>query len=217
MIRISDAVEEEIKNSAYIEVGMMEGLINVSALARKIHPTIEKKCVKKVTISAIVMALNRLEPKFKENWSYSSLLLKKLGKLTVRLKLSEFTYPNTVDLVRNQNEMIERLQHVKDNFFTISTGISETTIITDMANNEMIEDVFKKHKPIAVIHNLSSISIELHPDNIGVHGVYYQVLKAIAWSGINIYQTISTVNEYTLVFANDDLGSALSVLNGLNK
>ncbi|MFQ8807075.1 MAG: hypothetical protein ACLR8Y_21010 [Alistipes indistinctus] len=60
MLTIPNAVEEVIKKKPFLEGALVEGLINLSALARQLKPEIEKQVGKAVNDSAVIMALNRL-------------------------------------------------------------------------------------------------------------------------------------------------------------
>ena len=63
MLTIPNAVEEVIKKKPFLEGALVEGLINLSALARQLKPEIEKQVGKSVNDSAVIMALNRLVPR----------------------------------------------------------------------------------------------------------------------------------------------------------
>ena len=63
MLTIPNAVEEVIKKKPFLEGALVEGLVNLSALARQLKPEIEKKVGKEVNDSAVIMALNRLVPR----------------------------------------------------------------------------------------------------------------------------------------------------------
>ena len=51
MLTIPNAVEEVIKKKPYLEGALVEGLINLSALARQLKPEIEKKVGKEVNVT----------------------------------------------------------------------------------------------------------------------------------------------------------------------
>lgn len=65
MITISEAIEQIIKSSSFLEEGIHLGIINYSGLARLIRPRIEEVTMKDVTEGAIVMSLKRMEHQFK--------------------------------------------------------------------------------------------------------------------------------------------------------
>ena len=56
MLTIPNAVEEVIKKKPFLEGALVEGLVNLSALARQLKPEIEKKVGKEVNDSAVIMA-----------------------------------------------------------------------------------------------------------------------------------------------------------------
>ena len=59
MISITQKVEELINQSPYIREALSDKLINISSLARKIQPQIEKELKKPITKGAVVIALHR--------------------------------------------------------------------------------------------------------------------------------------------------------------
>jgi hypothetical protein len=65
--------------------------------------------------------------------------------------------------------------------------------------------------------DLASITIKLPIVNTEISGIYYYILKHLAWEGINIVEVVSTANEFTVVVKSDDIDSAFSVLMQLKK
>ncbi len=57
----------------------------------------------------------------------------------------------------------------------------------------------------------------LPTENRNLYGVYYYILKDLAWQGINLVELISTSNEFTLIVSDEDLDHAFSVIMGLRK
>lgn len=80
MLTIPNAVEEVIKKKPFLEGALVEGLINLSALARQLKPEIEKQVGKTVNDSAVIMALNRLVPRLE---LMSAMKFKKLLRTSV--------------------------------------------------------------------------------------------------------------------------------------
>ena len=63
MTTIPGAVEQVIKKKPFLESALIEGIVNISALSRKIKGEIEEELGKEVNDGAIIMALNRLVPR----------------------------------------------------------------------------------------------------------------------------------------------------------
>jgi aspartokinase len=52
-------------------------------------------------------------------------------------------------------------------------------------------------------------------DTVETPGVYYPILKALAWAGINFIEIISVSSELTIIFRDKDVDRAFSVIKGL--
>ena len=99
-----------------------------------------------------------------------------------------------------------------DNFYTVSRGVSETTIITNTQFADKISGIFKQNEILSQSSNLSAITMKLPTVNTEISGVYYYLLKKIAWEGINLAEVISTTNEFTIVVDTKMVSHAFSVL-----
>ena len=63
--------------------------------------------------------------------------------------------------------------------------------------------------------NLSSITVKLPKDNVNVPGIYYFIFQRLSWEGINIYEVISTTNEFTILINDDQVDKAFTVIKNL--
>lgn len=214
MISISDALNEIIRSYPFLEEGLSRGIINYSAFAREVKPQIEKRLYKSVKEGAIVMALKRISENLgKKSGDKSDL---NLTNLTVRSNLTEFTFLNSESLIDKQRELFNRLTDEKDIFCAISQGIRETTFIASSEAALAIERIFSSETLVAKIDHLSSITIHLPKETAETPGVYYQILKHLAWENINVVEVISTLSELTVVFNEKDIDKAFSTLKKLS-
>ena len=211
-------VEEIIKKSPFLEEALAEGIINLSSLSRQIKPEIDEELHKDVQIGAIVMALKRLSPKFDPNLKIKvKKVINKLGDITVRSKITYYTFKNSDSIIEKQAELLKRLKGKKDIFFAFSQGVYETTIILSDSEHHDIDLIFKHETIIQETTGLSSITIKLPSENADVSGIYYFILKKIAWEGINILDIISTMHEFTIIVDDESIDRAFSILKNLNK
>lgn len=218
MKSLGKITEELINKSPFLREAMSENLINISSLARKLRPEIEKIAEKEVNEGAIVMAIKRMPPGY-----YHQLDLKiknvmgEIGDILVRSNLASFTFENSDTLKERQLEVVNILNRENDSFFAITRGITETTIIVNSIHTEKITSLFKKEKLTTESQNLASVTVKLPSINIKLHGVYYYILKHLAWDGINITEIISTSNEFTTVVSQSDIDRAFSILMKLKR
>ncbi len=213
MITIPNAVEEVIKMKPFLESALVEGLVNLSALARQLKPEIEKKVGKEVNDSAVIMALNRLVPRLE---LMSAMKFKKvvqnIGDIIVWSNLADYAFNNSGTLYERQAELLGRVRNMKDLFCTFSQGIYETTLVVSSTIAPIVEEIFKDETLIAKTVNLSSITVKLPQDNTVRPGVYYYIFKELAWDNINIAEVISTTNGFTVVVSDEDIHRAFTIL-----
>ncbi len=218
MLTISQAVERVVKVKPFVTEALCEGLINISSLSRQIHPMVEKLTGKEVKQGAIVMALNRLVPSLQQiaTDSYQN-MISSLGDIIVRSDLVDYTFRNSTTIAQNHRMMMKRLSGEGDKFYTIVTGVFETTMIVGKELRDMLEKQFKEEECIYMNDNLSAITLKLFASNVQSVGFYYQILKFIAWEGINVKEVVSTTNEFTIIVAEEDVDAAFSILKNLKQ
>ncbi len=212
-MNLSKAVDNIISETPFLEEALSDGLINTSSLARKIHPEVEKKLQKKVNINAIIMAISRRPCKkhLLENKDIRQ-FIDDLGDIIVRSDLIECTFENSVNLYECNRQLMAELSHESNNFFSISQGVYETTLVVSRNLSNKIEKIYSGEKKVFEQDMLSSITIKLPENNTRIYGIYYFLLKNLAWAGINICEVISTSNEITFVVKEKDVHRAFSIL-----
>jgi len=213
MDRLSKVIEKLINQSPFIQEAITEGLINISSLARKLNPDIERITGKEVSDSAIIMAIKRMPPGTNQKIERRiKNFMADLGDLIVRSNLVKCTYNNYVGISQDQAKFLNQIKDVSDNFYTVSRGVAETTLITNEQFKNDITTIFNQTQLIAESSNLSSITMKLPPVNSEISGVYYYLLKKLAWEGINLAEVISTTNEFTVVVDTKIVSKAFAVL-----
>ncbi len=218
MKTIQEAVESIIRKTPFYEEALNDKLINVSSLARAIQEDVEKDLGKEIKPGAIMMAINRLSPsnllRIRKNikkFTFS------LGDFIVRSDLCNFTFKNTSSLLKSISALLIEIGDDKDYFFTISQGIFETNIVTSKNLENSVKTLFSKEFMIYSHVDLASITIKLPKTNVEQSGVYYFILKQLAWAGISVQEIISTTHEMTIVVKEEDVNSTFSILIDMKK
>lgn len=215
MITVPEITEEIIKESPYLESAIASGLINLSSLARKIQPQIQKRLLKDIKFGAIIMALKRLEEKLKSREKKITPALKSFGDLTVKSNLVEFTFRNSQTLLTKEKELLQKVANEKGVFLTLTQSLLQTSLIISASWQKEAEKIFEKEKVIFHFINLSAITLILSEQTIKTPGAYYFILKILAWYDINIIEVVSSFTELTLVFESKDIDRAFSILKNL--
>ncbi len=218
MQSIGKITEDLINRSPFLRESMTENLINISALARKLQPEIEEIMGKEVKEGAIVMAIKRMTPGLyhKLNIKIKN-VLGELGDFLVRSNLIDYTFSNSETLGLKQSELIRILNNDHDGFFALCKGVTETSIVASMKQLETIEKVFHGEKIVSSARDLASITVKLPLSNSSIYGIYYYILKQLAWEGINIVEVVSTANEFTVIVEQDNVDKAFKILMQLKR
>jgi len=211
MITISQIVEEIISQSPFLEEGIAKNIVNHSSLARMIKPEIDEKLLKNIKEGAIIMALRRLAKKNGENLNLKKIFTKS-PDMIVRSNLVEFTFMNSDSLLAKHKDLFKKISKENRYFLTITQGVFETGIIVSEELELKIEEIFKEEKTIKKFLSLSSITIKLPEENVTTPGVYYFILKSLAWNNINVIEVVSTYQEITLILETKEIDRAFSIL-----
>ncbi|NCT10951.1 MAG: hypothetical protein GW772_12860 [Flavobacteriia bacterium] len=213
MKTIQEIVEGTIRKTPFIEEALNEKLINVSSLARIILPEVSAALKKDVKVGAVMMAINRLSPaselRIRKNIKKLAL---DLGDVIVRSDLCDFTFKNTTSLLKEISRILNKSSESADYFLTVSQGIFETNIVTSKNLRPFVEEIFEKEALLKSMLDLASITIKLPKDNQEQSGIYYFILKQLAWADIPLQEIISTTNEMTIVVKEKDINQTFAIL-----
>lgn len=212
MITVAEKVEEIVRASPFLEEALLEGLLNISALARRIKPQIEADLYKEVSLPSIIMALKRLSEKLEKKAELREAVMKNVKDLVVRANLVEFTFSKEEEVMERYRRLLEETGGGVDYFLTFTQGVFESTLIVSKQLEEKVEEIFSGVRLILKVTDLSAITIKLVEKNIEIPGVYYSILKQLAWYNINVVEVVSTANEFSLILRNSDIDNAFSVL-----
>lgn len=218
MITTAQAVDQILSRSPFLKEALHDGIINVSSLARKIQPEVEEIIMKKVKHGAIIMSINRLH--VDKNFRYQNKIrnyILKVGDFNVKTDLSLYTYAMTKSLSHLQVKFFSAIETIPDAFCSFSQGISERTLIVNREVAPILEDIFKDEILISKGVDLASITIKLSDDSLEIPGMYYYILKQLAWEDICLEEVLSTRHEFTLIMKEEYIQQSLHQLMKMKK
>lgn len=212
MRRISDVVEEYVLETPLVEEHLSLGLLNLSALARHLRPAVRRALQRPVSEAAIMMALKRLAPRVAKRTRRPATRTARPADLIVRSNLVELTF-HASDTVREKHRrLLNRVDRAEDAFLTYTQGASEVMLMVSAGLEKTALEIFTGERLVSRVRNLSAIVIRLAPDSIQTPGVYYAILKRLAWLDLNVVDVVSTFTEFTIVVANEEVDQAFSAL-----
>lgn len=214
MVTVPHAVKTIVERSRYLSEAMSKGLINYSSLARYMQPEVEEMLVKKVSEASLVMALKRLEVQLKPHIKYTH-VFNHTPEMIVRSNLIEFTLLNSETFIKKIPEILQYFHPYQKYFFTLTEGITETTIIVSDDLRPKIMQILEGEQMIATYSKLSSITIRLPYEAIPTPGIFYFFLKSLAWEAINVLEVVSTHLEFTILLEDKEVNRAFAIMKSL--
>ena len=200
MKTIAAVVEHYIKSKPYLSTAMAQGIINLTSLARQIQPEIEETLQKPARSGAIVMALKRISDNLEFLSTHKIVkVLKGIGDITVRSNLIDYSFKISESLLNAQARFLAEVNDQPQVFYTSSRGVTESNIIVSSNMEDKMEAYFKGEVLVEKTTDLSSISIKLPTENVTIPGIYYFIFQRLSWEGVNIFEVISTSNEFTIL------------------
>lgn len=163
------------------------------------------------------MSLKRLKERFAKQTKQPKLSVMTPKDIAVKSNLIELVFANTPTLLSKQKILLEEIGSEPNSFFTFSRGIYDTALIISSNLDSRAKKIFQEEKLIFQLKNLSAITITFHQDTVKTPGVYYLILKSLAWEGINIIEVISSFTELTIIFEDPQINQAFAVLKNLTQ
>lgn len=207
MRRIADIVEAHVLATPFLEQALADGLINHSALARRLRPAVQKALLRPVSEAAIMMAIRRAVPARTKPQKAAA-----LGEVTVRSNLTAITYQASPQTGAKVRRLFDRLTRRSGQFLTYTQGVSEVMVVVSAAAEETAAQAMEGEHQVARLHNLAAIVIRLAPSTVRRPGVYYGILKRLAWRNLNVIDVVSTYTEFTIVVEHAQVDRAFSAL-----
>jgi len=216
MKTIAATVSQYVKNKPYLASALSDGIINLTSLARKIHPDIEVMMNKPINQGSIIMSLKRVSDDARYSATKKIIkVLKNLGDITVRSSLVDYGFLLSETLLLTQANLLKKIEFKKDVFYTSSRGVAESNIVVSQNIVPLVDELFQNEVCQSKVENLSSITIKLPTDNVKVPGIYYFLFQRLSWEGVNITEVISTSNEFTILMDEDQVDIAFKVIKDL--
>jgi hypothetical protein len=212
MISIADEVAAYIRGTPFLEEALARGILNMSALAREMRPRLRAATGRNVSTAAVLMALKRMSPDIVRRLGAKPAGLKHAGDLIVRSNLVEYTFRRSDSIWEKQKRLLQRIERDREAFFTYTQGVYEVMLIASAGIEKAVLEIFGREELISHWKNLSAVILRLTPRTARVPGVYYAILKQLAWGNLNVIDVVSTSTEFTILLENRQVEAAFAIL-----
>jgi hypothetical protein len=208
MIRISSALQQLIQKNNFLEFGLSEGLLNLTATAEWLKPMLEVRTKKSISKSAILMALSRLV--LQKQKIKPGLQAFKIDGITIKSDLTELTYANTIPTRQNilsfMNQLASQTPHHTTNF-----GTKEITTIIPSPQVKALKK--KISEPVIFERSgLAALCVEFKSSYVYEPYLLYYLIQQITLQNINIWEITSTYTEIIFYLEENDIKLAFETI-----
>jgi hypothetical protein len=208
---IAAVVREIVDESEVALSALSDGVLNLSAYAKKIRSDVARRAKKDVPVGTIVVALCRYEIEAKKR---ARLFPKvKIESISTRSALVELAFTKSATTRGRLRTLHENEKLADADLLTVTSGIREISLILPANLKSEVLKVFKGEKPILVQEDLASLSIRFPSHYLLTPNTIFALIRPFALSRINIVEVVSTYTELTVVVAEKDLQAAFAVMS----
>ena len=214
MPTVTQIVETLIRQKPFLHEALRRGIINHAALAEDLMPDVAASLEKKVTFSAVNMAIRRLSERL-ETRQVESRLFDKDSDITIRSHLVVITLDKTAEVLAYVRTLYDSGDMERGDFLTVTQGLHEVMIVTNEKHQPTVLGALPKQAVKKVIPGLSGITVHVSPSATETVGLFYIISRSMNWENINIVDVVSTWTELTFIVVEKDTGRAFDLMTEL--
>jgi hypothetical protein len=211
MLKITDAIKSIVAENPLLQFGMQNRLLNLTQTAVYLRPLVEVKAKKEVTVSALTMALSRLQNEIKKTALQREIY--HMDQVSMHTGLSTYTFTKTPETHAGVNKLYQSVQRAHG-YITIAQGTTQITVILDSRFSDKVKQ-YVSARPRFHHKNIASVGVSFDEKYLQVPGIIYIVLQQVMLLNINILEVSSTYTELALYVAEEDLKTAFEALQYL--
>lgn len=218
MKSVSDAVYSILQQDQIAYEACLRGVLNLSAYAQEIHSEVEAIAWKSVKKATIVVSLSRIQEKLRTSFHLESLRpVVHIDDISIRAPLCDVSFEKTKKS-RDATKKLTESTFYKQNtdFFTITEGVSEITLIAPQRVYQLIIDLYRS-KPYEILPKksyqlLTGISVRFSEQYLIVPNVIYSLISQLAIHRINVIEIVSTLTELVVIVEETDAQKSVDTL-----
>ncbi|MFA6072969.1 MAG: hypothetical protein WC758_02570 [Candidatus Woesearchaeota archaeon] len=209
MTNINKEVWKIIDGDASIKKNLLDNLINISALARKISQEHDLKNNLDAIISAIRRYENNNEKKATNTKVYSML---KNSKLSTRTKLASMLLKKNSNIRKKLAELYSKIDFEAGDTLRIFEVTKYIKIIVDDKNLLIAKKIFTNEEIVESSNKLSELTIDYNTNVTKTPGVFATLSNELATNNISIIDSMICHSEHIFIVDEKSLEEAFKVV-----
>ena len=216
MTSLSQLLTSKLQNNPYLLEYLEAGLVNFTALAATLKPTLDQELKRKSSISSISMALRRIVEKAPQKNKRKALFPAHID-ISTRSGIYEVAFASTeksrgiIEILRN------KLVIEEGEYLSIAEGSYEIVILTGQKNKDKVRKILGKFKTTSELDDLACVTVNWPKITKDIPGIYYRITRSLALRKISI-QSFHTIGSEMMIIvkASDLMHAHESILKLLN-
>ena len=125
MQTITTSVKNLLQESPWLTEALGEDIVNLSSLARKLKPELEKTHLRSFTDGAVIMALKRVQASLPTKRAKLH-AAQTVQSISMRSNIVQYAFHNSPTLMKVQEKLLQRTQEDEDNCVFFARGTFDT-------------------------------------------------------------------------------------------
>ncbi|QOJ79459.1 hypothetical protein IG193_03085 [Infirmifilum lucidum] len=198
----------------YILESMKLGIVNYSALARMLHGEVERLSGRKLTQTAVKMAVLRASKELMDEGAGARKLA--LALVGSEIKVVDNLCVLSIDPGKTSSVLnLLRETLPKNRYLQLVQGVSATTIIGDEEFLGEIYNSLERRDVKQFLRRQSAIILTGSPEILTTPGVVSVVSMALSVRGINLTEVVSSYRDLIFVLGSDEAPRAYNIVRDL--
>ncbi len=213
--KLSDAVRQAVDAQPFLKMPMEMGLVNYSALARKIKPHLEKRLDSALSVEAIAMALHRnVEPSPLKVREQPKDVLDVIAGCKIHLLPDMVTlhYPYNRKLQERLHQVKTTIEQQGGNLYVIERE-NEISITTQKKFQSQVNKIAEKVEPLDKYHDVALLSIQYPSKGLKQPGVLNYLVQCLTSANINLLGVFNSYSKISFGIAENDAPTAYERLS----
>ncbi len=211
IVSIARAVREEVENDSLIQEAFARGIVNTSAAARAIRPSLRQRLAKEVSEEAIIASLKRLRGAYRVTpIDYLKILAKSSVEVRTDLALvSVRVTPKTTPVLK------DLIFKNYDSILQTSSSPNAYTIVFERQLFSHVSGRFEEDDTLEAKTDMASLIIHSPEKILDTPGCVAAIYDKLARASINVDDTVSDYTDTIVVVKMEDVVKAFKVLTDL--
>lgn len=200
---LSDAVKKEIDSTPHVKTCLADGIVNYSALARKLAPLLNEKTGRILNDESIIVAIKRYADEIAEppnSPNMNEMLIE--SELVLQDHMSYVHFKKSHELLKKINEEISEENWRLGEMRIMIEGAENIMIIMKEAKAKELRESF----PEDIIFSTNShalLSLRMPLESISTYGIIAAITGVLAKKGISIELVSSPPDLHFLIHEKD--------------